>query len=275
MSGYQCRYAFGPFLLNPAGHELLRDSQPVSLTPRAFDMLVVFVENHGRLLEKAELIKAVWHDTFVEEGNLCVTVSLLRKTFGEEHAYIKTVSKHGYRFVADVNVLPAESCTVRQEYPEVAPAVQETVLDRGRSTMLSVGKFRLPRRATLPFVAVLGGVLLVLWVWSRTEATIHAAKTSEIRSLAVLPFETLGARAGDEYLGLGMADALITKLGSTTKIATRPTRAIQKYQNASQDPRAAGREQRVDAVLDGSIQKAGDRVRVTAQLIRVADGMQL
>jgi tetratricopeptide (TPR) repeat protein len=72
-----------------------------------------------------------------------------------------------------------------------------------------------------------------------------------------------------------MADALITKLGATGQIVTRPTRAIQKYQNTSQDPRTVGREQSVDAVLDGRIQRAGDRVRVTAQLIRVADGMQL
>jgi DNA-binding winged helix-turn-helix (wHTH) protein/TolB-like protein/tetratricopeptide (TPR) repeat protein len=275
MSDYQHQYAFGPFLLNPAQRELLRDRHVIPLPPKAFDTLVVLVQNPSRLLEKAELLEAVWHDTFVEEGNLCVTVSLLRKAFGDEHGYIKTVSKRGYRFVAEVNVLQTEACTVRQEYPEVTPAVQKTVLDRGGGTMVSVGESRLTRRAAVLFAGVLGGILLALYVWLSAGATIHATKTLEIRSLAVLPFETLGAKVGDEYLGLGMADALISKLGSTAKIVTRPTRAIQKYYNTSQDPRAAGREQGVDAVVDGCIQRAGDRVRVTAQLIRVADGMQL
>lgn len=265
-------YAFGPFLLKPAEHELLRDGRPISLTPKTFDTLVVLVENCGRLVEKEELIKAVWHDTFVEEGNLCVTVSLLRKAFGNERRYIKTVSKHGYRFVAEINAVPAGTSTVRQEDLAAIPAGPEAVLDRESSMRLSIRKSRF---LSLAAISVIGGILLATGVWSRVGTTIHATKALDIRSLAVLPFETLGAKAGDEYLGLGMADALITKLGTTGQIVTRPTRAIQKYQNTSQDPRTVGREQSVDAVLDGRIQRAGDRVRVTAQLIRVADGMQL
>jgi DNA-binding winged helix-turn-helix (wHTH) protein/TolB-like protein/Flp pilus assembly protein TadD len=271
------RYAFGPFLLKPAEHELLRDGQPISLTPKTFDTLVVLVEHRGRLVEKGELISAVWHDTFVEEGNLCVTISLLRKAFGDDHRYIQTVSKHGYRFVAEVKLLPAETDPIPQE-PLVAtkPVRREQPnLDRGTGPMVSVGKFRSPSLAAVSLVAVFGGILLTIGVWLRVGATIRATRGLEIKSLAVLPFETLGGKAGDEYLGLGMADALISKLGSTGKIAMRPTRAIQKYQNTSQDLRAVGREQSVDAVLDGRIQRSGDRVRVTAQLIRVADGMQL
>jgi TolB-like protein/DNA-binding winged helix-turn-helix (wHTH) protein/tetratricopeptide (TPR) repeat protein len=265
-------YAFGPFILKPAEHELLRDGQPISLTPKTFDTLVVLVENCGRLLEKEELIQAVWHDTFVEEGNLCVTVSHLRKAFGNEHTYIKTVSKHGYRFVAEINVVPAETSTVRQQDPKAVPAMHGAILDRANNTMPFLRKFRLP---SLAAVSLVGGILLAIGVWLKVGTTIHATKTLEIRSLAVLPFEILGAKADDEYLGLGMADALITKLGTIGQIVTRPTRATQKYQNTSQDPRSVGREQSVDAVLDGRIQRSGDRVRVTAQLTRVADGMQL
>lgn len=275
MSDYRHQYAFGPFRLNPAEHEFLRNGELISLSPKTFDLLVVLVENRGRLLEKEELIRAVWRDTFVEEGNLCVTVSVLRKAFGHDHEYIQTVFKRGYRFVAEVNALPAEACTVRQKDPMVVPAVRETVLDRIGSTMLSVGKFRLPSLAAVSVVAVIGGVLLASGVWPRVRAAIHVTNSLEIRSLAVLPFETLGARAGDDYLGLGMADALITKLANTGKVAARPTRAIQKYQHTRMDLRAVGREQSVDVVIDGSIQRVGDRVRVTAQMIRVADGMQL
>src|SRR5258708_24090200 len=96
-----------------------------------------------------------------------------------------------------------------------------------------------------------------------------------IRSLAVLPFQTLGAKGTDEYLGLGMAAALITRLGNTGKIIVRPTSAIQKYAARELSAQAAGQEQGVDAVLDGRIQRESDRVRLTVQLIRVRDGVQL
>jgi TolB-like protein/Flp pilus assembly protein TadD len=96
-----------------------------------------------------------------------------------------------------------------------------------------------------------------------------------IRSLAILPFQTLGAKPSDEYLGLGMADALITRLGDTGKIIVRPTSAIQKYSRQELSPQAAGLEQGVDVVLDGRIQREADRVRLTVQLIRVRDGAQL
>lgn len=96
-----------------------------------------------------------------------------------------------------------------------------------------------------------------------------------LRSLAVLPFQVLGVKGGDEYLGLGMADALITKLGNTGKVVIRPTSTIQKYAASPQDPQAVGREQGVDAVLDGRIQRDGDRLRLTVQLVRVKDGAAL
>lgn len=275
MSNQSYQYAFGPFLVKPAEHELLRDGQPIPLTPKTFEVLLVLVENRGRLLEKEELIRAVWHDVFVEEGNLCVTVSLLRKAFGDQHPYIQTVSKHGYRFVGEVTVLSADSQRVPKESPEMITAPLAIVPDRARIPMLSGRYFRMRNVVTILIAAGIGGTLLTSAVWQKVGATNHVQGDSEIRSLAVLPFETLGVKAEDEYLGLGMADALITRLGSTAKIATRPTRAIQKYQNTLVDPLTAGREQKVDAVLDGRIQKAGDRVRVTAQLVRVADGIQL
>jgi DNA-binding winged helix-turn-helix (wHTH) protein/TolB-like protein/Tfp pilus assembly protein PilF len=275
MSDYRSQYAFGPFLLKPAEKELLRNGELISLSPKAFDFLVVLVENHGRLLEKDELIKAVWRDTFVEEGNLCVTVSVLRKAFGDEHGYIQTVSKHGYRFVAEVTVLPAETAIAKQKDSLAVPAVPDIASNRGRNPILLAERFRWPSLAAVSIAALLGGVLLTSGVWPRVKAAIHVNKNLEIKSLVVLPFETLGSGAGDDFVGLGMADALITKLANTGKITTRPTRAIQKYQHISLDPRAVGREQGVDAVIDGSIQRVGDRVRVTAQMIRVADGLQL
>jgi Tol biopolymer transport system component/DNA-binding winged helix-turn-helix (wHTH) protein len=100
----QATFEFGRFSLNPVEHRLVRDGQPVPLTPRVFDLLRVLVENAGHLVEKERLLKEVWHDAFVEEANLNRAISVLRKALGETPAerYIETVPKRGYRFVAAV-----------------------------------------------------------------------------------------------------------------------------------------------------------------------------
>jgi serine/threonine-protein kinase len=96
-----------------------------------------------------------------------------------------------------------------------------------------------------------------------------------VKSIAVLPFKPLSADESDEYLGLGMADTLITKLSNLQQLIVRPTSVVRRYAEGEQDPIAAGREQRVDAVLEGSIQRAGQRIRVTVRLLNVADGRAL
>ena len=268
-------YAFGPFILKTAEHQLLRDGHTIALTPKTFAVLAVLVESRGHLLTKEELIKSVWHDTFVEEGNVCVTVSHLRKALGDEQTYIETVAKHGYRFTADVRLVAGEVLTAQKADVLVHPTLPEPMSRLPAFLTLSMERFRSGKRVLLAAGFLLAGIALMGGVWPRVRAAIHRTSALEVRSLAVLPFEILGGKPDDDYLGLGMADALIAKLGSTGTIVTRPTRAIQKYQHISQDPRVVGREQSVDAVLDGRIQRAGDRVRVTAQLIRVSDGMQL
>jgi TolB-like protein/Flp pilus assembly protein TadD len=96
-----------------------------------------------------------------------------------------------------------------------------------------------------------------------------------VRSIAVLPFRVLSNDKGDEYLSLGLADALITSLSQTRQVIVRQTEAVAKYQNTGKDPLEAGREQGVDAVLEGQVQRIGDRVRVTARLVRTNDGTSL
>src|SRR5712664_3246360 len=98
-------YEFGPFRLDVAERALLRDAQPVALTPKAFETLVVLVQQSGHLVGKDEVLERVWHDTIVEESNLNVIIHTLRKALGDdrrESKYIETVAKCGYRFVADV-----------------------------------------------------------------------------------------------------------------------------------------------------------------------------
>jgi DNA-binding winged helix-turn-helix (wHTH) protein len=125
-------YEFGPFRLDSAERRLLRNGENVPLTPKAFDLLLVLVRNQGHLLEKDQLMKAVWPEAFVEEANLAYNISLIRKALGSAgngERYIETVTKHGYRFIGCVReverITPragvADSSNERNElYPRTA-----------------------------------------------------------------------------------------------------------------------------------------------------------
>jgi DNA-binding winged helix-turn-helix (wHTH) protein/TolB-like protein/Flp pilus assembly protein TadD len=275
-------YEFGPYQLDPPERLLLCDGQSVPMPPKAFDLLVFLVERRGHLVDKDQLLKAVWPGSFVEEGNLSVTVSVLRKALNDDrghHKYIETVSKRGYRFVAEVRqVGEAEAVLARPQVIESPRQLEDSPV-RELPGVVSKSHSLIPKSVfwSIAVAAVGLSVLLILvkGLPRRVAGASAVQGPAEIRSLAVLPFQTLGAKRGDEYLGLGMADALITRLGNTGKIIVRPTSAIQKYAIQELSPQAAGREQGVDAVLDGRIQRQADRVRLTVQLIRVRDGEQL
>jgi DNA-binding winged helix-turn-helix (wHTH) protein/TolB-like protein/Tfp pilus assembly protein PilF len=287
-------FEFGQFRLDTAERLLLRDGEPVPLTPKAFDLLVTLIERSGRLVEKDELIQILWPDSFVEDANLTSHVWTLRKTLGEDHngdRYIETIPKRGYRFTIPVTELVAES----EELVLEKHTLMRVVTEEEEQTDSDDDVKQLPAQLLLPphksgkgwglIVAfgLLSALLIAVSVAlyrsrasaeeKRTEASV--ASRPALRSIAVLPFKTIGAERDNEYLGIGMSDALITKLGNIRQVIVRPTSAVRRYTDPLQDPLAAGREQGVEAVLDGSIQRAGERIRVTVQLFRTQDGASL
>jgi DNA-binding winged helix-turn-helix (wHTH) protein/Tol biopolymer transport system component len=166
-------YEFGPFRLEPAERKLMRGSEVVALTPKAFDTLVVLVRNSGHLLEKDELIQTLWPDSFVEEGNLTNNISLLRKALGEEPEYIETVPKKGYRFVGAVRQLP-ETRVVRAEERPVGPEELATEAKRRQlEQLLTVASIQVKPRGTR-WVVVAAGLVAFLVIggfvrWRRAE----------------------------------------------------------------------------------------------------------
>lgn len=255
--GMKRLYEFGPFRLDAGERTLLRDGEPVALPPKDVEMLLVLVENVGRLLEKDELMRLVWSDSFVEEANLSHHVFTLRKALGDEKGeskYIETVPRRGYRFVARVREVPEEGAGAAVEAHRLAQraAVTSRRLIAGAVVMVVA-------------VSVAGYFLLTS---RRGQARIAA-----VRTIAVLPFKPLAADNRNESLELGMADTLIFRLSGIRGLVVRPISAVRKYAALNQDPLAAGREQQVDAVLDSNIQIAGEKVRVTARLVRVEDGL--
>jgi DNA-binding winged helix-turn-helix (wHTH) protein/TolB-like protein/tetratricopeptide (TPR) repeat protein len=249
-------YDFGPFRADTVRRLLLRDGQTVPLTSKAFDTLEVLLRNRDRVIEKEELLKAIWPNSFVEEANLTQNVSTLRKALCElpgEHRYIATVPGRGYRFVGEVRTPEIES---------PASGDRTRALLTGRARWLTV---------ELALAAVLVLVAAGIWQW-RLRKEREAARP---RSLAVLPFRQLTPRPGDEYLGVGLADAIITRLSNVRELVVRPTDAVLRYASSSADPLSAGRDLRVEQLLSGSIQQAGGRIRITIQLIHVEDGRPL
>lgn len=263
------RYEFGPFRMLPAERLLLREGTPVPLTDKTFDTLLVLVRRQGQLVERSELIRSVWADSFVEEGNLTVVICALRKALGDENGerkYIQTVARHGYRFIAEVRQVFSEDAAPRGAEPAVT---QEKALPSASSTLSAFRALANNRR--IRYAGLLSAILLLgLAAWTRFSY-LHANDQHQIHSLAVLPFHVLNSNAASDYLSVGMADAIITRLGSTGQIVVRPTSAVQGYRHVNYDPFLVGKEQKVDAILVGNIELLPDAVTLRVQLVRVRD----
>lgn len=266
----RARLAFGPFVVDSVRRRLLRDGETVAITPRAFDTLVVLLEGRGRVIEKDELMRTLWPDTVVEEINLNVQISTLRKALGEQpndHRYIVTVPRRGFAFVADVRELPDDVPT--------AKGGPESVAEPGHPAPPAVPRTRAVRvrRRGLRLVAVtVASLLLAVIALPLVFRSGFLATDPAIRaSIAVLPFRTLG-EVDDASFGVGLTDTLITQLASVDNLQVRPTTSVLAFAASSTDPVAAGRELKVRTVLDGKIQSVANRLRVTVQLLDVHDG---
>lgn len=247
------RLAFGDFVLQRSQQRvLLRDGSELGLTPRLFGALQLFVDHPDELLDKDRLMQALWPGLVVEENNLSQTISALRRALGDEpggRRYIQTVARRGYRFIAPVTALDDA-----EPPPAAMPAVAEPVV-------------RPSRRLALAGAAVAAAAALAAAAFWRAGSGPTARAT-----LAVLPFKPLAADGRDELLELGMADSLITRLSLVPGLVVRSVASVRRYAGNEQDPVRAARDLDVDWIVDGSLQRRGDQLRVNARLLRASDG---
>jgi serine/threonine-protein kinase len=212
-------YGFGDFRLDPGRRLLIgREGTPISLKPKAYDTLAYLVERAGAVVDKDELMQAIWPDTVVEENNLTQNISLLRRTLGEscgEHRYIATVPGRGYQFVA---------------------GVEEAAAHRPQTT---------------------------------------GTCANGAASIAVLPFMNFSGDADCEYFGDGLAEELIDAFSKLSPVRVVARTSSFSFKGKQADVREIANQLGANLVLEGSVRKSGNRLRITARLVDAADGYQL
>jgi DNA-binding winged helix-turn-helix (wHTH) protein/Tfp pilus assembly protein PilF/TolB-like protein len=262
-----CRFA--DFRLDEANRLLTRDGEEVSVPARSFDCLLMLVRRHGQLVTKSEMMDAVWANSFVEESNLTVAVSTLRRALGEypnDRKYIQTVSGRGYRFIGHVE----DETPAVVEAPEVAAQAEGAAVEAVSKFVetgnpVSINKDALDAERPGRFSRwVVAAVVLCLiaagvgWYVSRPAAKLHA--------IAILPMTGTGV---DDYVLLGLTDTLISRVEDTIEV--RPMSSVLRYSTTPTDLKAVGREQNADAVVTSSIKQNADETHLTIKLVRAAD----
>lgn len=288
-------YHFGPYSLDPRRRTFSWQGVPVPLTPKAFDLLLFFVQNPNRVITKDELLKAIWGDSFVEEGNLTQNVFLLRKALGqklEDSGLIVTIPRKGYQFGAEVTVVsqtpqPSEMPAGQDAATAVSPAVsKETERPSGEDKAPSSPPVAKPIAAgsnaklrSLP-AALLSATAVILVVagylfWERVHTAPAALPKRTM--LAVLPFQNLTGDPAQEYFTDGLTEELIAQLGRMRpeNLGVISRTSVMGYKHSDKRLDQIGRELSVQYVLEGSFRQSADRLRLTVQLIRVDDQTHL
>jgi len=236
-------YAFGPFHYDPEQRLLFRQGEVVPLVPKAIDTLHVLLERRGRVVEKADLMKLVWPDTTVEDVGVARNISLLRKALDDESGqYIETIPRRGYRFAA--------------EAPEEGPGVGGQGPGKRRWMVLAAG------------IVALGGVVY----WQFYTPSRYLPRGPGIASLAVVPFESLTYELDRSAFARGLSDLLVADLSKLDRVQVISPSTVRRYTWLGISTGFMGRLLGLEVLVEGTVQKAGERVRVTARLVDVHTG---
>jgi len=285
-------YEFGAFRLDPAERVLTRNGERILLAPKAFDTLLLLVQQSGHVLSKDELIRTLWPDSFVEENNLTQQISQLRRALtdgADGQSYIETVPKLGYRFIPEVREIggdPSEflrtgesevvvsrrtrtHIVLREEEEEVTdePVLTAVEVSRQRNGTGAQSKWRAKTVAaavTLTSLLLVSASAAIYRYWNPAKPPAASAST---RTLAVLPLRNLKPDAETDFLSMALTDAIINRLGYANELSVEPLSSVAKYRSTDVDARQIARELNVQNVLAGSYIKDGDELRITTEFI--------
>jgi TolB-like protein/DNA-binding winged helix-turn-helix (wHTH) protein/Tfp pilus assembly protein PilF len=272
-------YRFGQFALDSRKRMLSRADSPVSLTPKAFDVLLFLVQNPNRLVTKEELLQAVWGDTFVEEGNLTQYISHLRKALednSEDTRLIVTIARKGYQFTPDVTV--AETADTAIEAATQLSTAESSLADT-QPALRPPADEAVPKAQRHWWKAAVVAASTVILVVAGYMSWRHfkTLPSTERVLLAVLPFENLTGDPNQEYLADGLTEETISQLGRLNPklLGVIARTSVMGYKHSDQRLDQIGRDLSVHYVLESSLRGSGNRIRITAQLIQVKDQTHL
>lgn len=276
-------YEFGRFRLEVARRTLFADGVPVQLSSRAFDILQLLIEMRARVVTKDEILDRVWHGTIVEENNLSVQISGLRRALGEKaegQPFIVTIPGRGYRFVGQVVEPPADPSAEDQDLP-VEPAAASGAVPAGP----------VPPRRRAPWIAggVAAAVALAIFAvpsarragfWPAPLQSPTAMRQQDVAnaprlSIVVLPFRNLSDDPQQDYLADAVSDDLTTELSHLVGSFVIARQSSDAYKGRSVNASQIGRELGVRYVLEGSVRRADEKIFINAQLIDTETGAHL
>jgi TolB-like protein/DNA-binding winged helix-turn-helix (wHTH) protein/Tfp pilus assembly protein PilF len=272
--------SFQSFRLDTANHSLWHGQDRVQIPPKAYDVLRYLVENAGRVVTQDELLEAVWPETYVNPEILRKYILDIRKTLGDrsdQPVFIETVTKRGYRFIAPVI---EEGAT---ESPDLAMSgggkqsvggKEKVNTERGASEQQkSFGRRHLRRLVAVAVLALVAAAATAGELWLVRKKAIR--RSSNTTSIAVLPFTNLSAGKDQEYFSDGLAEELITELTKIPGLKVVARSSAFQFKGKNEDLRSVGHKLGVINVLEGSVRKDGNHVRITASLTKANDGFQL
>ena len=268
------RLRFGVFEVDLRGGELRKHGLRIRLQAQPFQLLAMLLEHPGEMVSREDLQKKLWPaDTFVDfDHGLNKAINKIRDALGDSAdspRYVETVARRGYRFLAEVR-------TVDGPAPHGIGLVNQSLAEATIPTLPDLAdKPATPRHLTLSLVwttAVLVAVIAVLAAWIYHS---RSRPSTVIRSLAVLPLESLSGDAAQDYFADGMTDELITDLGKISALRVISRTSVMPYKRVRKPLTTIARELGVDAVVEGTVLRSGDRVRITAQLIEASSDKHL
>src|SRR5258706_2810565 len=266
--------SFQSFRLDTANQCLWHGEERVPIPPKAYYVLRYLVENPGRLVTQNELLEALWPETYVNPEILRKYILDIRKTLGDRPdrpVFIETVTKRGYRFIATVI---DESATEPAELPPSDATGEIVTAEKGASERHRASRRSYFRKlAIIPVLAVVAAAATGGHFWMARNKAIR--RSPKATSIAVLPFANLSAGKDQEYFSDGLTEELITDLTQIPGLKVVARSSAFEFKGRNEDLRSVGHKLGVANVLEGSVRREGNRVRITAALTKVDDGFQL
>jgi len=253
---------FGEFVLDRGLKGLVRNGEPVPLKPKVYDLLCLLIEHRERVLSHAEIIEALWPRQDIVDASLSQAIYELRRALGDP-ALIQNLPRRGYRFAGEVTLPPPEPA-------DAAPGLEgQAELPRPQSTF--------PRRLAVPLALfALALVVLLSWLGPRSDRTEPEAAPTFSYSptrIAVLPFKDFSPEGDQQFLGDGLADTLLRAFAGVEELSVIARASAFAYRG--RDIASVARDLEVGSVLEGSVQRSGDQLRVVVQLVRTSDQRQI